>query len=300
MPKKTYFISDLHLGASYLSTPLDYERRIVKFLNSIANDADELIMLGDILDYWYEYRTVVPRGYTRFFGALSSLADSGVKITWFIGNHDIWLFDYLSSEIGLRVVDGFEIRTIHGKRFFLSHGDGIGKLPVMFRFIRATFRNRICQKLYAAIHPRWTIPFAHRWSKSSRNFESSMPEFKGEANEPLIAFCKEYLNSTDSSIDFFVFGHRHILIDFPLNASSRMIILGDWIHHFSYGVFDGHDFSLKIFRTEGNSVKISDSQKHEILQPEMAKSQRPKSINHQKHLETSFSKPDIHQIIKRL
>ncbi len=108
--KKTFFISDLHLGASYLDEPKSYERRVVRFLNSIADEADELYLLGDILDYWYEYRTVVPRGYIRFFGALSALADKGVKITWFIGNHDIWLFDYLAQEIGLRVVDGYEVR----------------------------------------------------------------------------------------------------------------------------------------------------------------------------------------------
>ena len=153
MSKKTFFISDLHLGASYLDEPKSYERRVVRFLNSIADEADELYLLGDILDYWYEYRTVVPRGYIRFFGALSALADKGVKITWFIGNHDIWLFDYLAQEIGLRVVDGYEVREIYGKRFFLSHGDGLGKLPPTFRLLRATFRNRICQKLYAAIHP---------------------------------------------------------------------------------------------------------------------------------------------------
>lgn len=254
--KKTYFISDLHLGASYLDSPIDYERRVVRFLNSIADDAAELYMLGDILDYWYEYRTVVPRGYTRFFGALASLADKGVKITWFIGNHDIWLFDYLANEIGLRVVDGYEIRTIHGKRFFLSHGDGIGKLPPTFRLLRAIFRNRICQKLYAAIHPRWTIPFAHRWSNHSRDFANSIPVFKGEHDEPLIAFCRQYAASTDKPIDYFVFGHRHILLDFPLGSgNSRIIILGDWIRQFSYGVFDGDTFSLKIYDDENNPEK---------------------------------------------
>ena len=246
--KMTYFISDLHLGATYLKSPVDYERRVVRFLNSIADSADKLYLLGDILDYWYEYRTVVPRGFTRFFGALASLAARGVEITWFIGNHDIWIFDYLSSEIGLRVVDGYEITEIHGKKFFMSHGDGLGKLPPMFRFIRATFRNPICQKLYSAIHPRWTIPFAHRWSSHSRHFVDSVPRFEGEANEPLIAFSRDYLKNVDPTVDYFVYGHRHILLDFPLGiGASRMIVLGDWIHHFSYGVFDGADFSLHIY-----------------------------------------------------
>lgn len=247
--KNIYFISDLHLGAAYLSDPLEHERRVVRFLDSIADDASELLLLGDILDYWYEYRTVVPRGYTRFFGALSRLADRGVKITWFIGNHDIWLFDYLASEIGLKVVDGYELRTFGGKRFFLSHGDGVGKLPRMFRFIRATFRNRTCQKLYAAIHPRWTIPFAHRWSNHSRQSDPGIPRFEGEEHEPLAAFCRQWMSDhADAPVDYFVFGHRHVLIDYPLAPGGpHMVILGDWIHHFSYALFDGENLSLHTF-----------------------------------------------------
>ena len=248
--KKVYFISDLHLGASYLPDPAAHERSVVRFLDSIADDAGEIYLLGDILDYWYEYRTVVPRGYTRFFGTLGRMADAGVKITWFIGNHDIWLLDYLRDEIGMTVIDGSEIRTILGKRFFMSHGDGVGTIPATFRFLRAVFRNRICQKLYAAIHPRWTIPFALRWSSHSRDFANSTPRFEGEEHEPLIAFSRHYLSTTDPGIDYFVFGHRHIMLDMPLSqeADSRIIILGDWIHHQSYGVFDGKSFRLEIFK----------------------------------------------------
>ena len=162
--KNIYFISDLHLGATYLKNPRSYEQRVVRWLESIRDDAAELYMLGDILDYWYEYKTVVPRGYIRFFGALASLADSGVKIYWFIGNHDIWLFDYLKNEIGLTVIDGWITKEIAGKKFFMSHGDGLGKLKPTFRLMRGMFRNKVCQKLYSAIHPRWTIPFALNWS----------------------------------------------------------------------------------------------------------------------------------------
>ena len=144
---RIYFISDLHLGATYFPDPKRWERRVVSFLDSIAGDADELYMLGDILDYWYEYRNVVPRGFVRFFGALARLADRGVRIQWFIGNHDIWLFDYLRDEIGLEVVDGYVVKEIKGKRFFLSHGDGVGRLKPTFRFLRGMFRHKICQKL---------------------------------------------------------------------------------------------------------------------------------------------------------
>lgn len=247
---RAYFISDLHLGASYLADPRGHERRVVRFLESIASDASELYLVGDILDYWFEYRTVVPRGYTRFFGALASLADRGVKITWYIGNHDIWLFDYLRTEIGMRVVDGHETLTILGKRFLISHGDGLGRLPLGFRLIRATFRSRLCQKLYAAIHPRWTIPFAHGWSSHSRDIDNYTPQFLGE-EEPLITYCREYLAQHPHEVDYFVFGHRHVLVDYPLGIDdARMIILGDWIRQFSYGVFDGTTFSLHIFEAE--------------------------------------------------
>lgn len=246
MKQYTYFISDLHLGATYLKNPLDYERRVVQWLRSIKDTAKSLYLMGDILDYWYEYRNVVPRGFTRFFGALSELSDSGVEITWFIGNHDIWIFDYLPKEIGLTVVDGYQVREIDGKRFFLSHGDGLGKLKFGFRLIRTLFRNRFCQWLFSGIHPRWTIPFAHKWSSHSRNFSEETPQFNGENKEPFIDFANKYLEQNDH-IDYFVLGHRHILLDYELQPDSRLIVLGDWIHHFSYGKYDGESLTLHKF-----------------------------------------------------
>lgn len=246
--KYAYFISDLHLGAAYLKPARDYENRIVSFLESIAADAAELYMMGDILDYWFEYRTVVPRGYVRFFGALARLADAGVKIHWFIGNHDIWLFDYLAGEIGLEVVDGWQVKDIGNHRFFLSHGDGVGRLPWSFRALRAVFRNRICQKLYSAIHPRWTIPFALRWSKSSRDFSEEVPQCADPEAEPLVRFAREYLVS-HPDINYFVFGHRHVLLDHTLSPGHIVVILGDWIHHFSYARYDGKNMEICRFCT---------------------------------------------------
>lgn len=240
----TYFISDLHLGATYLKNPKDYERRVVKWLRSIKDEAKTIYLLGDILDYWYEYRTVVPRGYTRFLGTLAQLVDEGVEIYWFIGNHDIWIFDYLPTEVGVKVVDGFQVKDIDGKRFFLSHGDGLGELKPGFKFIRSVFRNKFCQKLFSAIHPRWTVPFAHRWSSHSRDFSNETPAFEREDDEPFIAFAREYVKQ-DSTIDYFVLGHRHIMLDYDLgNDRSRLVVLGDWIHHFSYAVFDGESLRL--------------------------------------------------------
>lgn len=245
-----YFLSDMHLGAWYIERPREQEQRLVRFLQSIEADATELYLLGDVLDYWYEYRHVVPRGFVRFFGALARLADRGVQITWYIGNHDIWLFDYLRTEIGLRVVDGWETRTILGTRFFLSHGDGLGHLSRGFRFIRSLFRNRLCQRLYAAVHPRWTVPFAHRWSNSSRDFQRQpLPTFRGIDKEPLAQFALGYLQGVDPGVRYFVFGHRHVLVDCPLTPTANLVILGDWIRLFSYARFDGHELTLHTFES---------------------------------------------------
>lgn len=246
--KPVYFISDLHLGASYLTDPAAYERRVVRWLRSISGNVSELYLLGDILDYWYEYRNVVPRGYVRFFGQLAALADEGVKITWFIGNHDIWIFDYLPRELGITVVDGELVTEILGRRFFLAHGDALGQLPAGFRFLRWMFRNRFLQHLYAAVHPRWTVPFAHRWSSHSRNYSAETPSFAGADKEPFIPFCENYQEShPDSPVDFFVLGHRHILLDYTLKNGGQLIVLGDWIHHFSFGRWDGQTFTLSCF-----------------------------------------------------
>ena len=139
--KKIYFASDFHLGARYIENPIEYERRIVRWLDSIKQDAGTLYLLGDILDYWYEYRYVVPKGFTRFFGKLAELSDNGIDIHWFIGNHDIWIFDYLPHELGITIHDGTLITEIGGKRFFLSHGDNVGKRPMTFRFLRKYFET---------------------------------------------------------------------------------------------------------------------------------------------------------------
>lgn len=239
--QNTYFLSDFHLGAKYITDRISQERRIVGFLDSIKDDASEIYLLGDIIDYWYEYRYVVPRGFVRFFGKLAELADSGIRIHWFIGNHDIWIFDYLPKEIGLSIIDGERTIEINGKTFFLAHGDSVGKRKLSFRILRAIFRNKACQKLYAAIHPRWTIPFALGWSRNSRS-DDEYPEYLGEGNEYLEEFAKSY---NKQHIDYFIFGHRHIMLDKTVGDNSKLIILGDWIHFDSYAVFDGKEVTLK-------------------------------------------------------
>lgn len=239
----TYFISDLHLGAGYIPDPREHERRVVSWLRSIAPTARRLYLLGDILDYWWEYRDVVPRGFTRFFGALAELADSGTEIVWFKGNHDIWIYDYLPSEIGLIVHDGIMLTELDGRRFLLEHGDGVGRLPWTFRALRWLFRCRPAQVAFAAIHPRWTVGFAHAWSAHSRKKGGYIP--KAGVGESLVDFAREYNRQAAEKVDYFIFGHQHIVLDRSLDDGARVVILGDWISHFTYAVWDGTQLSIK-------------------------------------------------------
>lgn len=247
--KNVYFISDLHLGAKYLVPAIDYEKRVVAFLHSIKDTASRLYLLGDVLDYWFEYKTVVPRGYVRFFGALAELADAGVEITWIVGNHDIWLFDYLRDEIGMTVVDGDLEVEIEGKKFYLAHGDALGSLKPGFKFIRAVFRNKFCQWLYKLLPPNWTIPFAHAWSSHSRVTGEKFVLGDLESDR-YVQFAYEHnALCADRVVDYYVFGHRHVMLDYRTEKypQTSVIILGDWIEHFSYGVFDGGKFELMKF-----------------------------------------------------
>ena len=250
--KKVYFVSDAHLGAPYVADPREHERHVCEMLEMFARDADEIYMLGDMLDYWYEYRTVVPRGHVRFFGCLAHLADRGIKLHYIIGNHDIWLFDYLRDEIGMEVIDGMTTRDIMGKKFVLSHGDDMGRHDLMFRVIRSIFRNRFCQFLYSAIHPRWTVPFARRWSSHSRqSHDESEYQFKGEDREPALVFARQYLEQ-HPDIDYFVSGHRHIELDLPIGPHTRYIVTGDCLTKFTYAQFDGQTMTLQRWQPDSD------------------------------------------------
>lgn len=245
MPKPAYFLADLHLGAQYDNTSRASEREVVAFLDSIKENVSEIILLGDILDYWYEYKYVVPKGYVRFFGKLAELTDSGVKISWIIGNHDIWIYDYLPMELGINVIDGILERNILNKRFLLQHGDGL-ETNRRFRFIRKLFRNRFCQRLYSAIHPRWTVKFAYDWSRHSRGSQdnSALEERMQLTVNNLKSWCENRINDGDQS-DYFVFGHLHRGIDMKLSNGKEMIILPPWMGERGYGVFDGEKFDIK-------------------------------------------------------
>lgn len=239
-----YFLADMHLGARYVADRHAHERRVVETLRAMGRDASEIFILGDALDFWFEYRSVVPRGFVRFFGELARLADSGVKITWVRGNHDMWIFDYLPSEIGLEVIDGPVIRELQGKHFFIDHGDGVGERPLGFRVLRRVFRNQLCRRLYASIHPRWTMAIAHGWSAGSRKAGMKAPDalrVTDVDSEPLVAFSRAYeADPATPHIDCFIYGHRHAPVDVPAGPRSRVIILSDWLTGTGdYAAFDG-------------------------------------------------------------
>lgn len=258
--KKVYFLSDVHLGSGYhkamydkqhphSSNDLDaqhhIERKLCRWLDAVKHDAQAIYLLGDIFDYWFEYKNVIPRGFTRFLGKIGEITDLGIEVHFFIGNHDIWLTDYLENECGMIIHRSPLIEDISGKKFYLAHGDGLGDNSKSFKIIRRVFHSKICRIPFAAIHPRWTVGFAHAWSNHSRD-TGEMPPYMGEDKEHLVLFAKEELKRMPD-INFFVFGHRHIMLDLMISPSCRTVILGDWLSYFSYGVFDGESFTLEIF-----------------------------------------------------
>jgi len=244
--RKIFFVSDLHLGNSYIQTPVETEKKLTHWLESIKTEATAIYFLGDVFDYWYEYKYIVPKGHVRFLGKIAELADAGIEIHMFIGNHDIWMFDYLQQEIGAIIHREPMTQTFSGKNFFLGHGDEVGHRPWQYRLIQTVFRNKICQILYSSLHPRWTFAFARRWSAASRKKGMQTERFLQAQQKNLHAletFAQEYITKS-LHIDFFIFGHLHILYDKQLTPSTRLVIIGDWISHFSYAVWNGKELTL--------------------------------------------------------
>lgn len=242
--KKIYFASDFHFGLDYDIPTNEREQRFVKWLTEIKDNCAELYLLGDVFDYWFEYNNVVPKGFVRVLGKLAEFSDAGIPVTLFTGNHDIWMFGYMEQEIGIRVIHKECEMEIAGKKFLLGHGDGLGDPSRSFRFVRAFFRNKPCQWLYKWIHPDVTMPFGHWWSRHNRMKKkgNEAENYLGEDKEYLVKFSKE----TEKTIhhDYYMYGHRHIELDLMINKNSRVIILGDWISNFTFGVLDPEDGSF--------------------------------------------------------
>ncbi|MCI6460017.1 MAG: UDP-2,3-diacylglucosamine diphosphatase [Prevotella sp.] len=244
--KNVYFLSDAHLGSWAIDHGRMHERRLVRFLDSIKHKAAAVYLLGDMFDFWYEHKYTVPKGYTRFLGKLSELTDMGVEVHFFTGNHDIWAYSYLEEECGV-IMHRKPITTdIYGKVFYLAHGDGLGDPDIKFKLLRRMFHSTICQRLFSAIHPRWSMWLGLTWAKHSRmkRINGEEPPYMGENKEHLVLYAKQYMKS-HPNVDVFIFGHRHIELDLNLSKSVRMMILGDWISQFTYVVFDGDHLLLE-------------------------------------------------------
>jgi UDP-2,3-diacylglucosamine hydrolase len=243
--KKIYFLSDAHLGLPPLEKSRQREKLLTRWMDEIKHDAHSVYLLGDIFDYWFEYKKVVPRGFTRILGKISEITDSGIPVYFFTGNHDVWVYDYLPSETGIQVFRKPLKAEFNGKKFFIAHGDGLGAYERGYRILKWIFTNPVLQWMFARIHPNASIAFAHSWSKHSRlSKDASMP-FLGEDKEFQILFSKDVLEK--EHFDYFIYGHRHLPLDLKINDNCRMICLGDWFLNFTYAVFDGNDMELKSY-----------------------------------------------------
>ncbi|MBI5372733.1 MAG: UDP-2,3-diacylglucosamine diphosphatase [Sphingobacteriales bacterium] len=244
--KKIYFLSDFHLGAPDHASSLEREKRVVQFLESIRDEAAEIFLVGDMFDFWYEYRTVVPKGFVRLLGKLGELADAGIPMHFFVGNHDMWMRDYFKQEFNMPVYYAPMEFERNGKKLLIGHGDGLGPGDHGYKRLKKIFRNPVSKFLFGIFPPMLGMGLANYLSRRSRAQTGATEEvFLGEDKEWLLVYCKEVLQK--KKIDFFVFGHRHLPVDYRLNESSRYINLGDWIRYFTYAVLDGEKMELKSF-----------------------------------------------------
>ena len=241
--KKVYFLSDFHLGAPNDTESRKREDRLVHFLQHARKDAGIIFIVGDIFDFWFEYKTVVPKGFVRILGTLAQMADEGIQLHIFTGNHDLWMQDYLSKELNAKLYFEPQQFTIQNTQFLIGHGDGLGPGDKGYKRLKKIFTNPICQWLFRWLHPDAGIQLANYFSRKSRAKTGNADEiFLGEDKEWLILYTKE--KAKTMSVDYFIFGHRHYAIDFKINEKSRYINLGDWIRLNTYAVFDGTAMQL--------------------------------------------------------
>ena len=251
MNGKIYFASDFHFGIPDQRSSLEREQRFVSWLDMAMKDAAEIYLMGDLFDFWFEYGTVIPKGYSRLLGKLAEITGKGIRIHLFRGNHDMWAFSYLTEELGIQLHRDPEFRQFGSKSFYLAHGDGLGPGDRGYKFIRKVFANRFNQWLFRWLHPDWGIPMALFWSRRSRYAHLQKEQAEEDRNlrlieSRLVRYSEELLH-IHAGIDYLVYGHYHMPYEKQVNDRSRMIVLGDWLTHFSFGEFDGSTFSLKTY-----------------------------------------------------
>lgn len=242
--KKVYFASDNHLGAPTRKDSLPREKKFVAWLDSIKDDAAAIFLIGDLFDFWFEYKTVVPKGFTRTLGKLAEIADSGIPIYYFVGNHDLWMSGYFEEELGIPVFFKPQDFTIDNTSFFIGHGDGLGPGDKGYKRMKKVFTNPFFKWLFRWLHPDIGVKIAQYLSVKNKLISGDDDaKFLGEENEWLAVYSKKKLSQKHR--DYFVFGHRHLPLEITLNEKSKYINLGDWIQYYTYGVFDGNKLELK-------------------------------------------------------
>jgi UDP-2,3-diacylglucosamine hydrolase len=253
MGTKVFFASDFHFGIDVKYSSDEREKQVVEWLDSIKKEASAIFLLGDIFDYWFEYGTVIPKGFNRFLGKLKELRDEDISIFFFTGNHDMWMFDFFPNSFGIPVYKEAIQLEFGGKTFFLGHGDGLGPGDYSYKFIKSIFASKICQWLFARLHPNFGIRVMKYFSKKSRHVNVDAESFLGEEKEWLVKFANNFIK--ESEVDYFIFGHRHLPLDILLeNKKSRYINLGDWMNHNSYAVFDGEQLEIKFYKNKDGRV----------------------------------------------
>jgi UDP-2,3-diacylglucosamine hydrolase len=262
--KKIYFLSDFHLGVPDAAKSLEREKLIVRFLDEAKLDAHSIFIVGDMFDFWFEYRKVVPKGFVRLLGKLAELSDAGIQLHFFVGNHDMWMRDYLTNELNMAVYFGPKVFAFNNCSFYIAHGDGLGPGDHGYKALKRVFRSPACQWLFSLLPPAIGVGVANYFSRKSRQSQEHIEEaFLGEENEWLLTYSREVLKKEKHN--FFIFGHRHLPIDYNLTPGpspsetergemARYINLGEWIHFQTYAVFDGKDLTLKSYT--GKEEKI--------------------------------------------
>ncbi len=245
--KNIYFASDFHLGLpSYLESR-NREVLLVQWLDSIKSDASEVFLVGDIFDFWYEYKRVIPKGFTRFMGKVAELTDSGIPVHFFTGNHDVWMFGYFEKELGVKIHTQPIVREFNGKRFIIGHGDGLGKGDYGYKLLKGIFTNRTLQWLFSRLHPNFSMWLGNRWSVRGRYSKEISHKFRNEA-ELITRYARREIER-GNGYDFFVFGHWHSPVVYPLNSTETLVLLGDWIVNNTYGKWNGKSFELLRYST---------------------------------------------------
>lgn len=251
--KKVFFLSDFHLGAPDHAASLEREKLIIKFLEEIRHEAAVIFIVGDMFDFWYEYKKVVPRGHVRLLGKLAELTDAGIAIHFFVGNHDMWMKDYFQKELNIPVYFAPKDFEFNNRKFYIGHGDGLGPGDHGYKTLKKIFRNPVCQWLFGLLPPYLGIGLADYFSRKSRQATGSSEEkYLGDEKEWLLIYSREMLQH--KLFDFFVFGHRHLPIDYRLNEKSRYINLGDWITFCTYAAFDGNEVVLRSYTGKEDKI----------------------------------------------